>query len=139
MSKRFVLDAWAVLALLQREEPAASRIKELLVDAENDKVELFMSMINLGEVYSRIGRARGRDQADETLETIRQLRLAVLPATDPAVLAAARLKIDHRISYADAFAVVAAAEQNAILATGDPELMQMRDGIKIEKLRRDGH
>ena len=30
MSTSFVLDAWAILALLQKEEPAASRVLQLL-------------------------------------------------------------------------------------------------------------
>ena len=30
MSERFVLDAWSILALLQAEEPAALRVKDLL-------------------------------------------------------------------------------------------------------------
>ena len=36
MKMRFVLDAWAILALLQKEEPAASRVKELMDGARGD-------------------------------------------------------------------------------------------------------
>ena len=59
MKGRFVLDAWAVLALLQKEEPAASRVKRLLEDAQESNIELFISIINLGEVIYRIGKVKG--------------------------------------------------------------------------------
>ncbi len=51
MKARYVLDAWAILALLQKEEPAASRVKHLLQEKRKDSVDLFISIINLGEVY----------------------------------------------------------------------------------------
>ena len=57
MTSRFVLDAWAVLALLQGEEPAASRVKTLLNAAREGAVELFISILNLGEVIYRIGKS----------------------------------------------------------------------------------
>jgi predicted nucleic acid-binding protein len=39
------------------------------------------------------------------------------------VLEAARLKSDHRMSYADAFAAATAIAHDAELWTGDPELL----------------
>ena len=34
MNPSFVLDAWAILALLQKEEPAASRVLQLLQESD---------------------------------------------------------------------------------------------------------
>jgi len=136
MSSLFVLDAWALLALLQGEEPAALRVKHLLQEAADQQAQLFISAVNLGEVYYRIGRVKGRDEAEGTLEAIRRLPLRVLSATDEMVLAAASLKIDYLISYADAFAAAAAERLSAVLVTGDPELEQMQGRIRIEKLQR---
>ncbi len=134
MKPRFVLDAWAMVALLQGEEPAASRVKALLKEARQETVELFMSIINLGEVTYIVGKAKGKDEAWKTLDQIRGLALTVLPASDEAVLAAVALKIDHAISYADAFAASAAEETRAVLVTGDAELVQLQDRLAIEKL-----
>lgn len=54
------------------------------------------------------------------------------------MLSAARLKARYAISYADAFVVVVAQEQQAILLTGDPEFKPLEvDGIlKVEWLSR---
>ena len=137
MKKRFVLDAWALLALLQREEPAAARVKQLLEDAEKGVAELFISIINLGEVTYCIGKVKGESEAWETLDQIRRLPLTVRSATEEAVFATAGLKMRYSISYADAFAVVSAEDLDAVLVTGDPELEHLSHQIQIEKLERD--
>jgi predicted nucleic acid-binding protein len=138
MTPRFVLDAWAILALLQGKEPAASRVRQLLEEAQEDDAELLLSVINLGEVAYRIGRVKGEAEARGTVDQLRALPLTVLPATDEAVFAAARLKMRYAISYADAFAAAAADEWDAVLVTGDPELEQLQGRIRIEKLERGG-
>jgi hypothetical protein len=55
VSTQFVLDAWALLAMLQGAEPAASRVRELLRAGERHEAVPRLSMINLGEVYYRTG------------------------------------------------------------------------------------
>jgi predicted nucleic acid-binding protein len=138
MNTTFVLDAWAILALLQKEEPAASRVLQILQESDVRKYKLNISIINLGEVYYRIGRVKGRKEADETLKSLYQLPVTILPATDRIVLEAASLKMALAISYADAFAVAEAQQLKAILVTGDPELVALKGIIQIENLRRRG-
>jgi uncharacterized protein len=136
MTQRFVLDAWAVLALLQKEEPAATRVRQLLEAAAQEQVQLLISIINLGEVYYRVGKVKGEAEAQATLDQLHQLAITVVQATDDIVMAAARLKMHHAISYADAFAATAATAAKAILVTGDPELAQLANLLPIEKLGR---
>lgn len=136
MGGNFVLDAWALLAWLQGEEPAAGRVRQLFQAAERQQVRLFVSILNLGEVYYRVGRLRGRVEAGETLDQIRRLPIAIQTAGDDLVMAAAGLKIDYAISYADAFAAASAEALDATLATGDPELVRLQGRFAIEKLER---
>jgi ribonuclease VapC len=136
MSPKLVLDAWAVLALLQKEEPAATQVRQLIEGAMAGHNELYMSVINLGEVYYRIGRVRGQAEAQRTLADVRRLPLRVIPADENAVWAAAELKMHYAISYADAFAAAAADGLGAALVTGDPELEQLGGRIQLEKLAR---
>lgn len=133
---KIVLDAWALLAFLQQEEPAASRVKAVLKESEIHKTEALASIINIGEVFYNIGRRQGKEIAEETLEELHHLPLTILPADTETVIKAARLKIQHTISYADAFAVVTAQEHHATLMTGDPELLHLRKIVSIEKLVR---
>lgn len=143
MKPRFVLDAWVILALLQKEEPAASRVKEILELAQKGEAELSISIINLGEVIYRVGKVKGEVHAAQTLDDIRRLPLMVVSASDEAVFGAVNLMICHAISYADAFAAATAEQQGAVLVTGDPELIQLlrdvnlADLIDIEALERE--
>jgi predicted nucleic acid-binding protein len=131
------MDAWALLAFIQGEEPAASRVVHLLEDAQNHTIRLYLSLINLGEVFYRIGWVKGETEADETLEELRGLPVTILPAGEEAVLSAARIKMAHPVSYADAFAAAETARLNATLVTGDPELIQLAGVIRIERLQRN--
>ncbi len=45
-----------MLAFLQAEEPAAMRVRQLLFEAQSQKANLYISIINLGEIYYRVGR-----------------------------------------------------------------------------------
>lgn len=137
MTPQLVLDAWAVLAFLQKEKSAADRVKQLLTAAEQNDIRLSISIINLGEVIYRIGKVKGEAQARETLDTIYLLPLQVVSVNDEAVFAAVRFKMRYPISYADAFAVALAERLDAVLVTGDPELLDLKHQIRLEPLKRN--
>jgi hypothetical protein len=71
-----VLDAWAVLALLQREGPAAVVVRRLLRRAARGSVRLRMNVVNLGEVYYRLIQTVGHERADARLQQLRRLPIA---------------------------------------------------------------
>lgn len=112
-----VLDSWAVLRYLEDIEPAATAVADAFADGRP-----LMSWINLGEVYYVIRRASGEADAAETVRDLRLDTDVVLP-DERAVLTAARIKADHPMAYADAFAAGLAVARDATLWTGDPELL----------------
>ena len=125
----FALDSWAVLRLLEGTEPAAGRVEQILTDARP-----VMSWINLGEVFYIVRRDQGDSEAHGV---VRDLRLSLdldLP-TEPRVLAAATIKADHPMAYADAFAAATATAHEATLLTGDPELLLEGAPWRWEDLR----
>ena len=124
----YCLDSWPVLRWLEGEEPVASRVAEVL---ESRPV---MSWINLGEVAYVVQRRNGRPTA---LELVRDLRPTLLldVAGPDRVLAAADLKARYAVSHADAFAVASALAHDAVLLTGDPELIEARGAWEVEDIR----
>ena len=124
-----VLDAWAVVAYLNGVEPAAGRVAGLL-----HRGRPLMNWVNLGEVRYVVGRAHGEREADEVVRDLRP-RLTLDVASPERVLAAARLKTAYRISYADAFAAATAMAADAVLLTGDPELLAEGAPWRAEDLR----
>jgi len=128
-----VLDSWAVLALLEGREPAASRIDALL-RADRPADRPVMSWINLGEVAYVVARESGADDADAVVRDLRPRLRLELP-TEARVLEAARIKAMDAMAYADAFAAATAMAHDAPLLTGDPELLVEGAAWQWEDLR----
>lgn len=133
MSDSLVLDSFALLALL-RDEPGAGAVRDLLTRAAAGEFTLLMSEINLGEVVYQTERKYGPDEAAETLVAIEALPIRMVGVTRARVLAAAHLKANHRISYADALAAALAQEYGATVVTGDPEFLSLGNKVSIEWL-----
>lgn len=134
--KRIVLDAWALLALIFKEEPAAGKVKDLFDKEEKSRLSIYISWINLGEVYYNIARRKGLTTANSVLNDINMLPIHFQVPSKVDILAAATIKSKHKLSYADAFVVSLAQKINGTILTGDPEIILLKDLVKLEKLTR---
>jgi PIN domain nuclease of toxin-antitoxin system len=116
----FCLDSWAILAWLDGEQPALSRVEEIIGSRP------VVSWVNLVEVYYRVERDHGRASADETLADLRSALTMDLPGT-ARMIEVARLKARASVALGDCFAVTTAAARGFVLLTGDPEIIEMSD------------
>jgi predicted nucleic acid-binding protein len=123
------LDSWAVLAWLDGDEPAAAVVQDAF-EAERP----WMSWLNIGEVAYQLERRHG---AGDAAVVVRRLRAAVAldDVTAERVLAAAHIKAEHPIAFADCFAAATATARDATLLTGDPELLERDIGCRTRDLR----
>jgi len=142
MMERIVLDSWAILAWLQGED-TGEIVRDLISWVDGDgaagkKVQtrwaegirppkLFVSLINLGEVFYILGRRRGEKEARETVEEIKSSVIGVVPVSEQLVFEAASLKIKYPIAYADSFALATTMALSGALVTGDPELRSVEE------------
>jgi ribonuclease VapC len=133
LSNHYVLDSYAILALLNNESGAA-RVEALLQQAENNEVTLSMSLINLGEGAYIIERRWGQEKLRTILAYLEETSLNIVPATKERVLAAANIKAHYPMAFADAFAAALSKELSATLLTGDPEFQIISDQITVEWL-----
>lgn len=121
-----MLDAWALVAFLNDERPAAAEVEAVLGDGEG-----VACSVNLGEVlYTQI-RAAGLAAAREGV-TILSAHMEVLDPDWDLVVAAAKVKASGGLSYADAFCVATADRLNAVLWTGDPEIVDLAEKLPCE-------
>lgn len=121
-SVKACLDSWAVLAWLDGDEPAAAAVAKAL-----ERERPAMSWINLVEVSYRLTRDHGRDEAERVISDLRSQINEDLPGVS-AMRAVASLKAEHPIALADCFAIALAEEDDAVLMTGDPEIVdRVRD------------
>ena len=103
-----VVDAWALLAWVRNEQPAADHILDNLEQAELGSLNLAMSWINVGEVYSMLVRKHDRKTAEEFLTRLPSLPIRLLLPDEDDIIAVAKLKATRQISYADASAAALA-------------------------------
>ena len=128
--KPVLFDAFPLLCWFQ-EESGHDIVGNLFNEAEEKQIEIFMHIINLGEVYYRICRVTGPKEADEILQKVRLLPIKILSASDTIVMEAAKIKGRYPISYTDAFAVAAAIQKKAVVVTSDPEYKKVAKLVKI--------
>jgi len=121
----YVLDSFALIGYLEN-EPFAQEIEDLLYRAKNNISRLYLHTLHLGEVYYITLREQGRDLADLAYSRIKSFPINFIYLIDEELLlAAATLKANYSISYADSFAAALARIKNASLLTGDPEFRHL--------------
>ena len=90
--------------------------------------------INLGEVFYIAMRRAGEEQALRVLRSIRSTIVAD-EASEHRVMTAARIKGKHPMAFTDALAISTAQAHQAVLLTGDPEILTVAGPWEIEDLR----
>jgi predicted nucleic acid-binding protein len=125
---RDCLDSWAVLRWLEGTEPAATRVEAALQDRP------VMSLVNVGEVFYIVRRARDDTVALEVLDGLRA-RVEFDVPHEERVVASARIKAEHPMAFADAFAIATSVAYSAVLLTGDPEIIDASGQWQVEDLR----
>ncbi|NLV17594.1 MAG: type II toxin-antitoxin system VapC family toxin [Syntrophomonadaceae bacterium] len=131
--KKYVLDSYAVLCYLQ-DEPGADIMASLLEKAQQKEIELYMTWVNCGEVYYRVRREYGRGEAGKIVELLEQWPLKMISADKNFCLAAAAIKAENVLAYADAFAIAAVLMTKGTLVTGDPEIQKASEKEGFELL-----
>lgn len=129
----YVLDSFALLAYFGA-EPGESRVKDALTRAVAGQATMYLSVINLGEIAYITEREQGASAARRMLAAIDQLPIQIIAVDRQQALAAAHIKAQYSISYADAFAVALAQQMQAIILTGDPEFRKVADLVMVEYL-----
>ena len=128
--KRIVLDASALMTFFE-DRPGAARVEELIRLGVERKRQLLMSVVNWGEVYYSTWRAKGPGVARKVLEDIAQLPLEIADADLELTRAAAELRAEHKLPYADCFAAALAASCKASLATSDQDFAGVAKKLDI--------
>ncbi len=125
---KVVLDAWALIAFFN-DVGAAPRVEAVLEEGGGT-----VCSINLGEVLYRRTRVAGTSTARADVDALRR-GLDVVDPDWQLVEAAAALKAEGGLSYADAFCVATATRLDAPIWTGDPEIIELPGDHQVVDLR----
>jgi len=133
--KTRVLDSWAILEWISGRQPATDAVARLFAESEAGTARLFMSAINVGEVYYFLRKHHSEELAESWRASSRTLPATIeVPAADE-IWNAASLKGRYPIAYADAFAAALAQKHQCPLLTGDPELQSIT-GLELDWIGR---
>ena len=134
MKPKKLLDSYALLAYLNKEKNF-QKIKKVLSEAQSSGFPLLMNEINIGETYYILYRKRSQEKAEFFLDTVLPgLSITVLSNSFEDIMAAARIKAEYPLSFADCFAAATARRENAIVLTGDPEFRKIAHMVTIDWL-----
>jgi ribonuclease VapC len=125
-----ILDSYALMAFFE-DEPGADLVRDLILKAEENKVNLFMSIVNLGEVWYSIARNNSPEVADQYIGEVQGMAVEIVNTDWQITRQAAVFKANGNISYADCFAAALAKIKKADLITGDKEFKSLEGEIKI--------
>lgn len=128
--KNAVLDSYALLAFLFREEGHETVLDLLETALEADK-RLLLASPNWAEVRYMIERKAGARRWPEVREKLLGLPIEVIAADRELAEAAGAIKAVHKMSLADCFAAALARLKKAELYTGDPEFKAVEAEQKI--------
>jgi len=115
-------------------EPGADVVRDLILKAEDNKVNLLMSVVNLGEVWYSIARTTSPEIADQYIGEINGMAIEIIDADWQLTRQASEFKVNGNISYADCFAAALAKTKKAELITGDKEFKNLENQVKISWL-----
>lgn len=132
--KQCVFDSYALMAFFE-DEPGAEHVQRLLQQAEQGKISIFMSIVNWGEVYYSLARAKGPVKADEALLLIEQLPVRLVDVDKEFMLQVAMLKAKYPVALGDCFAAALGITRQCPVVTGDREFEKIKDLSAIEWLR----
>lgn len=130
----YVFDSHALLAFFQG-EPDAETVEKILRQSHAESSNVFIPLINLGEIIYLTKRRFGDEKKIELLSRIYQLGFKIIPVSDALVFQAAELKAQYALSYADCFALACAINHSAVLVTGDPEFKSVGHLVSIKWIK----
>src|SRR5208282_4631911 len=132
--KTYVLDARALFAFLQK-KPGAYKVNELPKKAMHGRAKVLMSAVNYGEVYGKILREHGPEQALTAAHAVGPLPIEMLDVTPQRAFKAADVKAKYKLYYAESFAAALAIEHKAALVTSDTDFRKLGLGFPVVWLK----
>ena len=108
-------------------------IRKYLEDAENEKIKLYISKINEGEIFYKLYKYLGESIAFGFREDLKHgiVPISVVSINDKRAERASEIKAKYPVSYADAFCIDLAMEMNLPVITGDTEFKNVEKIVKI--------
>ena len=131
--RALVFDSWAALAYLGG-ETSGQEVADLITSAHENRIPMYLSIVNAGEIWYILAREISEAKADEAVTDLTGLGIELIDADWSLTRMAATFKARHRMSYADCFAAALAKDRKSDLVTGDKEFKQIEGEVSVRWL-----
>jgi predicted nucleic acid-binding protein len=130
----YVLDSSALIRYID-DEPGAERVEKLLGDCVAGRVELCISALQWGEIAGNLRKRQGASQQERILSNLLPSEAEIVSVSGERAVRAAEIKVDRKVSYADAIALeLALSFADHVLLTADYGFKDAADLARIEFL-----
>ena len=132
---KIVFDTEALL-IFYLGEKGADQVKTYLEKIQGKEIEGLLNIVNLTELYYILYR-KSPKAAEEKEANLRAYGIGIVPVLDSKLWKeAGKIKGEHAMSIADAFAVATAKVEKAKLVTGrDEELNKLKLNVDLIRIR----
>lgn len=128
--RALVLDSHALLTYLEG-EPGSDFVENAFAMAESGNVEIFMTIVNWGEVYYSLLRAKGERVAQEATYVLDQLPVEVINMDMSLVQRASRFREKFQIPNGLCFAASLADSRHCPVLTGDDLFRKLTEEVQV--------
>jgi predicted nucleic acid-binding protein len=135
--KEYVLDANALIRYFQN-QAGAETIEKLIERAQHEEANLSIAAVNLGEVLYTLAKSIGLDRSMVYIRALGQ-SVETVPVDQEFALAAATIKFQYKLGYADSIAALLTMRRRGTLVTADPDFIKFGKQLKVLALPRHVH
>jgi predicted nucleic acid-binding protein len=130
----FVLDSSALIRYIDS-EAGADRVNALLKACVAGRSGVSISAVQWGEIAGNLRKRLGATEEARVLSSLLPTEAQIVPVSGDRAVRAAEIKVDRRISYADAFALDLSMDSpDHVLVTADFGFKDVADLARIEFL-----
>jgi predicted nucleic acid-binding protein len=135
MTESYVLDANALIDFVES-GPGMRKVDQLLHAAGREQADIFVSVMNLGEVFYWLWIKRSEERARKTIDGFSRLPIRIVAVDLPQAIKAGELKALHKIPYVDCIAAALALQHRATLVTADRDFEKLGRNFPVLWLSR---
>ncbi len=130
----YVLDSSALIRYLDK-EAGGDRVETILKACVKGQAELHISAVQWGEVAGNLRKRFGAQKEERILSSLLPSEAEIVPASAERAVHAAELRVDHKMAYADAFAMdLAMGAPDHVFVTADYGFKSVGNLAQIEFL-----
>jgi predicted nucleic acid-binding protein len=130
----YVLDSSALIRFLDK-EAGGDRVKAILKACVTGHAGLLISAMQWGEVAGNLRKRFGAQEEERILSSLLPSEAEIVPVSGERAVHAAELRVDHKMPYADAFALdLAMASPDRVFVTADYGFKSVDNLAQIEFL-----